>query len=135
MKRRETHTRSWILGILILGSLTGPGCDISLTGPSLGEIPPGGGGSGTVVAYLLPNVSVLEVGQFVDFTYTTDPEVAVGEVVWINEHPAVVSVQAPLPGCARCARVAGLSRGTAQLRPYSIINGGRIEASRGILVR
>jgi hypothetical protein len=135
MKRRETHTRSWILGILILGSLTGPGCDISLTGPSLGEIPPGGGGSGTVVAYLLPDVTVLQIGQFVDFTYTTQPEVAVGEVMWVNEHPGVVSIQAPLPGCARCARITGLSIGAAQLRPYSMINGGRIEASWRIAVR
>jgi hypothetical protein len=53
----------------------------------------------------------------------------------VNQHPGVVSILAPLPGCAKCARVTGLSVGVAQLRPYSIINGGHIAAAWQIAVR
>lgn len=106
------------------------------SGPSLGDAPPGGGGSGSVVAGLVPDVSQILVGGSVTFTYKTQPAVAVSQVIWVNEAPGVVSIQAPAPGCGpTCATVTGLAPGIAQLRPYAIINGGRIEAPWQVVVR
>lgn len=111
-------------------------CDIGpFPVPALADPPPGLGGSGSVIAFLRPDVTLLHVGESTTFTYTTQPEVQTLEVVWINEHPAVVSVETPVPDCGtRCARVTALAAGTAQLRPYAIINGGRIEAPWRIAV-
>lgn len=111
-------------------------CDIGpFPVPALADPPPGLGGSGSVIAFLQPEISVLRVGESATFTYTTRPEVSIHDVTWVNEHPAIVSVETPRPECGtRCAKVTGLAPGVAQLRPYSIINGGHIEAAWGILI-
>ena len=103
--------------------------------PSLGEPPPGGGGSGSVTAALVPGTSLLRVGETVTFTYTTQPSVAVAEVNWVNENPLIVSVTTPVGTCGTvCATVTALSPGVAQLRPFAIINGGQISAARMVQV-
>ena len=127
--------KRWVLVAALAIAL--PGCDL-LVSPdiSLGEIPPGGGGSGSVIAFIHTDVTALGVGESGLFTYSTQPEAAVREVVWINEQPGIVSIETPLPSCGtRCARITGLSQGFAQLRPYSMINGGKITAPWIVLVR
>jgi hypothetical protein len=125
----------WTVALVLATAL--PGCDLHVAPDiSLGETPPGGGGSGSVTAVLRPNASLLSVGETVTLTYATEPEVFVRDVVWTNEQPQTVSIETPLPACGtRCARITGLSSGIAQLRPYSMINGGKIVAASTILVR
>jgi hypothetical protein len=63
------------------------------------------------------------------FTYVTRPETAqFDEVTWINEHPAIVRIEPLLECSTKCARISALALGIAQLRPFAIVNGGKIEA-------
>jgi len=127
--------KRWILGVALAVAL--PGCDLHVAPDiSLGETPRGGGGSGSVTAVLRPNVSLLGVGETVTLTYATEREVLVQDVVWTNEQPQTFLIETPLPSCGtRCAKITGLSPGIAELRPYSMINGGKIIAASTILVR
>lgn len=120
-----------LVALLLTTACVGP-----LPVPTLGDPPPGGGGSGSHSASLVPEISFMSVGDVIMFTYVTNTGVVPQDVIWVNENPAVVSIQTPVEGCgSRCGIVRALAAGEAQLRPFAILNGAKFEAPRRLVVR
>jgi len=130
-----------VWSFLVLTSMLISACDIgpliqSSPTPLLGEPVRRVDGSRALIGVLEPPVDSMSVGQVTGFTFTTNTGAVPSEVTWVNETPAVVSVHTPVDGCGtRCAMVLALAPGEAQLRPFAIVNGARIEAPRRISVR
>lgn len=117
-----------------------PACD-DLVAPAPFPTTYGMGGSGGIDVFIQPLVSVLRVGDTVQFDFQVYDRIngryvsAFGDVTWINENPSIVRLESPLAVCGtRCARVTGLAPGYAQLRAWATYDRVETWGARGIQV-
>jgi len=115
-----------------------PGCGVP---PPFVPTSYGLGGSGGVDAAVVPLVSVLQVGQSLDYEFRVYDRIQgeyvsrFGDVTWVNENPSIVRLESPLGACGtRCARVTAVAPGYAQLRPHAVYEGVAVWGAWGIRV-